>query len=245
MNPKSNTLFHFTKSRETLKHILRSGFWPQYSLEDVAWFGSDKHEYVAYPMVCFCDIPLSRIGDHVKFYGEFGIGLIRPWAEAHGLNPVFYVAGKNVLSAFRELNDHSNKHVEESQRGAARVPMRYLLAHTKPAHGKMMVVGQEEEKSFFQESEWRYVPKHNDIKAFLVRSEFNNETQRNYANTQTKKHCLIKFEPKDIRYIFVKSDADIPDVVKCIQTELDLSSEDDRWILISRVVSLESLSADL
>ena len=245
MNPKSNTLFHFTKSIETLKHILRSGFWPRYCLEDVAWFGSDKYNYVAYPMVCFCDIPLSRIGDHVEFYGRFGIGLTRSWAVANGLNPVFYVAGGNVLSAFREINNHSNKHVEEIQRGAARVPMRYLLAYTKPDHGGMMIKGERVEKLFYQESEWRYVPKHTDIEAFLIKSQFENETLREDANKQTKNHCLIKFEHNDIRYIFVESDRDIPEVVNCIQAEFQQIPALDRTILMTRIVSLESLRADL
>jgi hypothetical protein len=129
MNPKSNTLFHFAKSRETLKLILKSGFWPRYCLEDVGWLGYYSYEYVAYPMVCFCDIALSRISENVGFYGEFGIGLTRQWAEANGLNPILYVAGENnVTSSFRELNEHSNKHSVFEQRESAKVSMRYLLS---------------------------------------------------------------------------------------------------------------------
>lgn len=246
MNPKSNTLFHFTKSRETLKLILKHGFWPRYCLEDVGWLGYDTHDYVAYPMVCFCDIPLSRISEHVGFYGEFGVGMTRQWAELNGLNPVLYVAGENnVSSAFREINEHSNKHTTDTQKEEAKVSVRYLLAHSKPANGKMVVDGKPVDKLFYQESEWRYVPKHKDIKAYLLKSKFEDANALDSANELTRQHCVIKFSPRDIRYVFVKSDADIPDIVNFIQVELDQYPGVDQKVLMTRVVSLESLSADL
>lgn len=246
MNPKSNTLFHFTKSRETLKRILKNGLWPHYCLEDVGWLGYDAHDYVAYPMVCFCDIPLSRISDHVNFYGEFGIGFTRQWAEANGLNPVLYVAGENNVSlSFRELNEHAHKHVENEQIEESKVILRYLLAHAKPAQGTMVVDGKPVEKLFYQESEWRCVPKNKAIKAYLLKSNFEDVANLEAANELTKEHCVIEFGPNDIRYLFVRSDADIPDIINFIQAELDQYPGVDQKILMSRVVSLESLSADL
>lgn len=246
MNPKSNTLFHFTKSRETLKLILKNGFWPRYCLEDVSWLGYDTHDYVAYPMVCFCDIPLSRISEHVGFYGEFGIGLTRQWAELNGLNPVLYVAGENkVTASFRELNEHANKASTDANRDASKVTMRYLLAHSKPTTGKMVIDGKPVDKLFYQESEWRYVPKDTKIDAYLKKANFDNPDSLEASNVKTKDHCLIKFGPRDIKYIFVKTDADIPDVINFIQVELDQYPGVDQKILMSRVVSLESLSVDL
>eukprot|EP01034_Spumella_vulgaris_P011525 gene11525-14663_t len=70
------------------------GFWPRYSLEDFRWqvSGPNSHEFAAFPMVCFCDIPLSRIDEHVGFYGSYGLGLSREWGIRAGLNPVQYIA---------------------------------------------------------------------------------------------------------------------------------------------------------
>ena len=51
--------------------------------------------------------------------------------------------------------------------------------------------------------------------------------------------------PNDIKYIFVKSDSDIPNIVNFIQSELDNYPGVDQKILMSRVVSLESLHQDL
>ncbi|MFU0923178.1 abortive infection system antitoxin AbiGi family protein [Kluyvera sichuanensis] len=81
MKPKSETLFHFTKSSDTLEIILKNGFWPRYCLEDIRWLEFTDVEYVSYPMVCFCDIPLSRISEHVSFYGSFGLGVSKDWAK--------------------------------------------------------------------------------------------------------------------------------------------------------------------
>lgn len=246
MNPKSHTLFHFTKSRETLKRILNDGLWPQYCLEDVSWLGYEGHEYIAYPMVCFCDIPLSRISEHVGFYGEFGIGLTREWAELNGLNPVLYVArDNNVTASFRELNQHANLAASDANRDALKVTTRYLLAHSKPSAGRMVVGGELIEKLFYQESEWRYVPKEEKIEAYLKKANFDNIIEREEANNKTKEHCTIRFNPRDIKYIFVKTDADIPDIINFIQSGFDGCLAVDQKILMSRVVSLESLRVDL
>ncbi|WP_025822242.1 abortive infection system antitoxin AbiGi family protein [Shewanella marina] len=90
MQPKSHTLFHFTKNLEFLKDILRNGFWPRYCLEDVKWYNGNESQS-AYPIICFCDIPLSRVDEHVNFYGHFGIGVTREWAKLNKLAPVIYL----------------------------------------------------------------------------------------------------------------------------------------------------------
>jgi len=246
MNPKSNTLFHFTKSRETLKHILRSGFWPKYCLEDVGWLGYENTNYIAYPMVCFCDIPLSRIADHVGFYGEFGIGLTRQWAESNGLNPVLYVAGENsVTRSFRDLSSVALNLTDDEQQEKHLVVVRHLLAHTKPVQGTMVVDGKPVEKLFYQESEWRCVPTNNKLNTYLLKSKFDDEKARDEENANTKQHALIEFGPRDVKYIFVKTDADIPDIVNFIQDELDRFPSADLKVLLTRVVSLEGLNDDL
>ena len=106
MNPKSHTLFHFTKNSEVLKLIIQNGFWPRYCLEDVGWLGYKEFDFIAYPMVCFCDIPLSRVDEHVNFYGEFGIGLTKEWAKSNKLTPILYVApNHHIPQTFRDIVD--------------------------------------------------------------------------------------------------------------------------------------------
>lgn len=244
MKPKSHNLFHFTKSLETLKLVLKNGFWPRYCAEDVTWLGFPSHEFVAYPMVCFCDIPLSRIYEHVAFYGEYGVGLTRNWGERSDLNPVLYASGSSsIVRTFVELNRHANGIDDAQKNKALKDTTRYLLAYTKPTVGKMRVDNELRDKEFYQESEWRYVPKHEGVQDHLTKKAVTEALDKH--NQVTLEKCMLKFGPSDIRYIFVKSDADIPGIVNFIQTELDNFSSADLKVLVSRVTSLETLSTDL
>jgi len=56
---------------------------------------------------------------------------------------------------------------------------------------------------------------------------------------------MLKFSPRDIKYIFVKYDSDIPNIINFIQSDLDHYPSSDVKILLSRVTSLESISHDL
>ncbi|MFQ2284839.1 hypothetical protein HQK30_11980 [Aeromonas hydrophila] len=245
MTPRSRTLFHFTKNIETLKHILTAGFWPRYCSEDTRWHGQVDAQTVAFPMTCFCDIPLSRISDHVKFYGQFGLGMTREWATANGLNPIIYVTeGNNLVTELRKLNQHANALTEHKQ-AAAKETMRYIYANTKPVNGVMVVDGVPVEKEFYLESEWRYVPQHVNIKAYLMNDIFSNEGLLSLENEKTRQHCRLQLTPKDIKYIFVRSDSDIPEMINFIQTHLDHYPHADTKILMSRITSLESIQGDV
>lgn len=48
MSPKSHTLFHFTKTNDVLKMVIKNGFWPRYCLEDVGWLGYPEFDFIAY-----------------------------------------------------------------------------------------------------------------------------------------------------------------------------------------------------
>ena len=248
MKPKSNTLFHFTSNVAVLTSILKGGsFWPRYCLEDVSWLGYDS-EYVAYPMVCFCDIPLSRITEHVQFYGEYGIGMTREWAERSGLNPVLYVSPKNnLINSFRDLNAHLRKVKVEDGEPDSRVPLRFVFAFSKPTIGNMIRGGNTIEVKFYQESEWRYVPQAPQavLNPFLKKDQFENAALLEHCNQDTKTNCSLPFSPSDVRYIFVKTDDDIPGLVTFIDSQLGHLAGNDQKKLMSKIVSLESLREDL
>ena len=245
MNPKSHTLFHFTKSSEVLKLILKNGFWPRYCAEDVNWLGYKDFDYIAYPMVCFCDIPLSRTDEHVQFYGEFGIGLTKEWAVTNKITPIQYISTNSLIpQTFRDIVDHNYK-LGEEDKAKGKELVRYLLAHSKPTEGNMVIGGKVVSKEFYQESEWRYVPKNENVLDFLKKEIFESSDDLERHNELTKENCSITFTPKDVKYIFVKNDSDIPDMVNFIQNELDHFPSIELKVLVSRVTSLESISRDL
>ena len=245
MNPKSNTLFHFTKNVITLQSILKNGFWPRYCQEDVSLLTQDQFDFISFPMVCFCDIPLSRIEDHVGFYGRFGLGMSRKWAEQNGLNPVLYLPTSNTLSKqLLKLNEFSHK-LPDAYRNKSLVTNRYIYAHTKPGRGTMIVAGVPAKKDFYNECEWRFVATHVEIDAYLTKLKHEKDDVLDKANNLTREHCMLSFDPGDVRYIFVELDSDIPSMMNFIQSELDGHSGAALKILSSRVLSLESLNGDL
>lgn len=96
----SSSLFHYTKTLDTLIGILSSGFrfsnvrepYPQ-----VGWGDSPltslglQRTYVNNKVVCFCDIPLTQALGHRKFYKSYAIGISKDWARQNSVTPVRYV----------------------------------------------------------------------------------------------------------------------------------------------------------
>jgi hypothetical protein len=245
-SPRASSLFHFTNSIDILQSILKDGFWPRYCLEDVQWQGHVNYEFVAYPMVCFCDIPISRIAEHVAFYGSYGIGLTKQWGIKNNLNPVIYFSGDNpVHNAVKSLTGVVNALPDENHKKAGLRHVRYLLAHSKPVNGRMIIAGQPVSKEFYQETEWRFVPQHDDVEDHLLQDIFNDASELGRKNATTSEKCRLKIAPSDIRYIFVPTDADIPSIMNFLQVQLDHLPGADLKVLMSRVTSLESVSNDV
>ncbi|WP_245609292.1 abortive infection system antitoxin AbiGi family protein [Vibrio pacinii] len=194
------------------------------------------------PMVCFCDIPLSRIGEHVKFYGEFGLGMSREWAERNGLNPIMYLLPNSKLASAMKAVDLN---VEKLDDESALKEMEYVLSYCKPVVGEMTINGRVETKEFFQESEWRFIPVNHNIESYLIEFEYENPSKLEEENQKTKEFTSLTLEPNDVKYIFVKKDSDIPEMIKFIQSEMDDFVSSDIKVLMSRVISLESISNDM
>jgi hypothetical protein len=247
LQPKSHTLFHFTRSLEFLKDILKNGFWPRYCLEDVSWYG-DIEAQSAYPIVCFCDIPLSRVDEHVDFYGEFGIGVTKKWAKCNRLSPVIYInEGSEQHFALKKLF-HGNLNGNGYYAGAAD-DINNLLSHIKPIEGKMFVNGKFIQKEFHQENEWRYAVNGKatelNVKPFLYKESFDVQKVLEDQNAKSKENYSLGVSPSDIKYLFVKNDSDIPELMDFIQTQLGHYTNSDIKILMSRVISLETISRDM
>ena len=246
MKPKAQSLFHFTKELAVLRSILLEGFWPRYSLEDFRWqvTAPGDHEFAAFPMVCFCDIPLSRIDEHVDFYGAYGIGLSKEWGVQAGLNPVQYIAGPNsVTAALVLLADISRKHTDDNAAAAAFL-LHHVASFMKPIKGQMRVRGSLEDKDFYQESEWRFVPNGADLPQFLRHAQFDDTALLEDLHQKSKAQAMLRFSPSDIKYIFVRLDEEIPAMIDFIQNELVAYSESERKVLMSRVTSIETTKGD-
>nr|WP_244662667.1 abortive infection system antitoxin AbiGi family protein [Vibrio sp. bablab_jr001] len=212
---------------------------PRFCLEDLRWFfGKGKEEYYAFPMSCFCDIPLTRLNDHTNFYGNYGIGLTKEWGVRNGLHPVIYCPPEsNIQKAVYDMLNFDPKGHNESD--TYYMNFFRLLSLIKPISGTMNIKGKIESKEFYQENEWRYVPPSHK---YLNQVEF--EDKRDKFNSEMESFGLL-FEPSDIRYIFVEKDSDIPELFDFLSIEMGGFSMKEVKILQSRITSLETLRIDL
>jgi hypothetical protein len=234
--PKSESLFHFTKNIESLKSILVKGLYPRYCLEDLSWFGAIDH--LAYPMVSFCDIPLSRIDEHATFYGSYGIGFSKEWGLKNSLIPVIYVPNSGPVNDVVELL--GDLKVEDNLlKGEILDSFFNLIQIIKPLKGQMIIGGVPIDKYFYQENEWRYTISNTEN---IWKNDF--ESKKDELNKKMEEQAL-EFSPTDIKYIFVADDADIPEIVDLINNNFGEYPLNDIKILTSRIISLNTVQTDL
>jgi len=220
----SGTLFHFTKELETLrKIILESRFIPGICAEDYSFLMSSgrKLEF-RIPMVCFCDIPLHLIKEHVGNYGSHGIGLSKDWGIRKMLNPVFYIAdtapssritgdGNINLALLKTLTK------DMAKTGGNLSKTNYeLFCYLKPHKG----TGRDSrEKIFYEEREWRYVPPvfgNRKNMALFRELQKNRDAAHENKAKETMVNYPLGFEATDLAYIFVKGEAERGELIKTL-----------------------------
>jgi hypothetical protein len=237
----ANTLFHFTE-KEKLKLILQNNFSPNYRLEDLSNATPPKSRYKqAYiPMVCFCDLVFSQIKKHIDFYGDYGIGLRKKeWGIERGISPIYYIP-KNSISAHHiqaiaiEINKKLTKKAEQA---VISEQLQNFYKYVKPYNGK------KDDEIFYNEREWRYVPPDFPV----LSKRLNKRREIDEANANLKKSHKLEFSAKDIKYIVVKDENEIPEFVDFIYKKLKnrFFNINDRKILISKLISVNQIEDDM
>ncbi len=238
----ANTLFHFTTTLENLDSILINEFYPNYSLENWDPITGDNFE-IAIPMVCFCDIPLPQIYNHTENYGYYALGMSKNWGKKHSISPVLYT--------FKEASP--TKHIYNLMThlsGTDYEGLRTLLSFShfmKPYEGKLWR-GRElkEWVRFYDEREWRYVPpinKGESIEEYLLPDEFHDEVYR-AKEAEKLKGKKLSFEPKDIRYIIVRKENEIHDMIGKVRAIKGDFPYRDVQVLITKIISMEQIQED-
>src|SRR5216117_1257493 len=105
-SPKDYRLFHYTSCLDHLRGILRDGFWPRYCIEEFTWMLGHR-AFVAFPVVCFCDIPMRTAAEHRARYGRHVLAVSKMWSIGRDINPVWYIqAGSSIYSHFSQVVHH-------------------------------------------------------------------------------------------------------------------------------------------
>ena len=253
----ANTLFHFTKSLENIKNILTNNFSPRYCLERFDFISSDEKLELAIPMVCFCDIPLSQISDHVCTYGDYAIGLKKEWAIINGISPVFYLYKESrtskTLNGFF-VNSARMDRVKQILKNDTSIPATLdffeFLFYCKIYKGKMWregkIIGN---ITFYNEREWRFVPNIHELeiinpRLIINKKEYDDFQKREELNNQLT-NFQIRFTPKDIKYIIISKETERIEMVRMIeQIKGNDFSLNDLKELNSKIISVEQIKDD-
>ena len=251
MKISSDTLFHFTSEMDNLIGIIKYGFYPHYCMEECLLRTNDGQIHPllknAIPMVCFCDIPLSQIKNHISTYGDYGIGLSKEWGIMNKLNPVQYLSDSSNLS--HNLDDVVEYFIKNYEQLALqfRTAIVDTIRYLKPYNGNCYRNGElMEDVRFYDEREWRYVPHiaSSIHKIFLTKEEFDNIDIRSQFNDNLKV-AKLEFSPSDIKYIIVREDNEILLLVEAIHEIFDLKHDPKIiQVLLSRILTRDQIFGD-
>ena len=245
-------MFHFTSSIETLKSILLNDFMALYSAENslnvVSAFNNPDLEK-GIPMVCFCDIPLSKVSKHNEMYGNYAIGLSKEWAIKNKINPVIYTYTNSALTdntfeLFYKIFNKEDKDLLEC--------FNSIFQYIKPYSGPFKKGGKVfENVKFYDEREWRYVPKlFEDISSWLRKTDEKSleESIINVNEVMLEtfyEKAKLKFDANDIKYLIVKNADDIHEIIKFFKNlKSNKYSMTEIELLMTKISSLEDIIHD-
>ncbi|RPH34530.1 MAG: hypothetical protein EHM93_00410 [Bacteroidales bacterium] len=245
----SNTLFNFTSEAKYFYLKLQNGFIPRFYLEDLSiLFNKSGAEFKnAFPMVCFCDIPISQLKDHMWIYGKFGIGLTKEWGIKNKLNPVLYLPSSEsqiieqltlLLSKLKKIEKTATPETKGSLVDLE-FHLYHILRYCKLYQGKQG----DDFLTFYDEKEWRYLPvvSESDDYFYLAEKDYNNLHERDIANSTmlTKK---IDFQTEDIKYLVVPAKKDVDGLVNFLTSETKFNA--NPLELVRRIITVEEIEND-
>jgi hypothetical protein len=232
----SRNFFHFTNCIEYLRDILENGFWPRYCKE-YGW--GNMYEF-AIPMVCFCDIPLSQISEHAKFYGCWGIGVKPSWGKLHkDFTPVQYIASQstefNLVN--RLITTLKNGTIDD-------IGIKKLILAKKVSGIAIAKSGISSVRKFYDEREWRYVPSSLEYEKLIIPVKKKTEFDTNEYSKFTEQ-LKLPIEPEYISYLIIPSEHYRTKMISELKSIYgSIKKKDILHILISRIVSLEQIQDD-
>jgi len=246
-----NTLFHFTPSLNNLLGILKDTFYPRYCYDEFDLVGNDSQRFIedAIPMVCFCDIPLSLLINHINTYGQYGLGMTKEWGLRKGLNPVIYFNKNSHLAMkFSVLtNDLIWKRTPSAR------AFHEIVGYMKPYEGTLYRNGRDTKENvrFYDEHEWRYVPnisilRDKGIETSIQRHMYLNREALREANHKLEtKATRLSFNANDIKYIIIEDEDQINIMITRIR-DIKGSRYDKDTVdkLVSRIITVRQLKED-
>lgn len=248
-----DTLFTFTDKLEYLLPWISSAMIPpRYCVEDISYLHIPNFKKLAYPMKCFCDINLHRLGEHLGWYGNYGIAFSKEWGMRNRIQPVQYINPDSELCKDFAASFSEALNIDASTQSKQTLILKDFLLHElmyyKPYSGtiKRRTSDTEEEKCFTDECEWRYIPnvtalgyqqvyRDGNILNTGILSDINN-------SMSGRKEISLTFTYGDIKYIIVKDISDLNIIIENINR---LEIEDiQKYHLVSKIIVWEQSKGD-
>ncbi len=252
----SNALFHFTRSMEDIAGILENGFVARFCLEDYSnLFDALTDGFtMAFPMVCFCDLPISQLPGHMDFYGSYGLGMKKEWGIKNGISPVMYMHPGSDAAGYigRLLRYADGPACEDSlpckaETTVFRKCLRSVIRQIKLYEGFVEKDGRQVSKRFYDEREWRWVPyvtedENSDLLS-LSRNTYDTIRMRQ-TDEKASDAAGLSFEPEDIDYIIVSQESEILEIIGSVEKFGQGYDENTVKILATRIISAERIRSD-
>jgi hypothetical protein len=157
--PRDHRLFHYTSHIEHLRDMLTNGLWPRYCVEEFEWL-LGNFTCIAFPVVCFCDIPIPAASSHRERYGHYALAIHKDLAGDHDINPVWYIQeDSSVAEHLAALLEHQVRVTLDTIPPAIK-PLLPFLKSTIGAQPDRWAARPAtlEILSFEDELEWRHTP---------------------------------------------------------------------------------------
>lgn len=238
----ADTLFHFMDKLDYLLEIIeKDALIPRYCVETVDYLDIIYHE-IAYPMLCFCDINLHKIDNHMSFYGGYGIAFSKQWGIEKGIQPIQYVNRYSHLKS--DFTDAFETAINSNYTDKVQDFILTQMYFLKPIEGDMPRNGGIEHKNFTDECEWRYIP-NVSMEKFPSVLTGSGIAQRKTLNDgiRYEEKLWLKFEVKDIKYIIIQNRKEFESVVDLILRKKCLS-DSIKNALISKIIVWEESKGD-
>ena len=237
----ANTLFRFFKKPDYLfSSIEKKAMIPRYYGENIEYLDIGFHQ-IAYPMICFCDITVHRLGEHLDLYGKYGIAFSKSWGIRKGIQPLQYVNKHSILC--RDFSEAFNTSIKEEKEDSATNFLLTQMYYMKPIEGTMPRDGKNITKNFTDECEWRYIPNTSliDLPQAVTESDMASIDVLNRTISETD-DIWLKFEFDDIKYIILQTNQDFEKI--CAFLDRVVADESIRRKLISKIIIWDEAKED-
>lgn len=224
----ANFLCNFMGRREYLVDAIKlTALRPRYVEERIDYLRIEGHRTLTFPMTCFCDIPLSKVDEHMVLYGSYGIALNKSRCLYRDVQPVMYLntcsrLADDFSSVFRRVLE-SDEHIDRKWQFLPDMVLSLLL-YTKPVSGPMRRGHEElENQLFIDECEWRYVPEMpDDMPLFMDPRDSTPEGITAYSAALAKhRETWFTFSVDDLEYIIVPDESEAVEVMRAIDGMAD------------------------